>query len=241
MAGALSLGGLRADPSDALAWPPASAYAAEVPTAWFDLALDLVRATPGFSPPVASRAFGYAGAALHEALAAGLSGGSFAGRLNGLSPPPAPANHVYHWPTTANAALAAILRALFPTASAANLDALDALERRFAEEGRAVLPFGVYKRSVRRGQDVAAHVFAWSTSDGGHEGFRSNFPPYTPPTGPGLWEPTPPGFQPALQPYWGTNRPFALSSGATCAPPPPLPYSEVPGRASTRTRTTATS
>ena len=33
----------------AVRWPRASTYGAEVPAAWFELALELVRATPGFS------------------------------------------------------------------------------------------------------------------------------------------------------------------------------------------------
>ncbi len=227
--GALSLGALRAAPAGASSWPPPSAYPADVSAAWFDLALDLVRTTPGFSPPVASRAFAYAGVALHEALAGDQARGSLAGRLNGLTELPSPSDGVYHWPTVANAALAAILRALFPTASAANVEAIDRLETGYAEEGRVSLPPGVFTRSVQLGRDAAAHVFAWSTTDGGHEAFRNNFPPYTPPTGPGLWVPTPPAFLPALQPYWGSNRPFALPSGTSCAPPPPLEYSETPG------------
>jgi hypothetical protein len=41
--------------------------------------------------------------------------------------------------------------------------------------------------------------------------------------------PTPPGFLPALQPYWGANRPFVLASGEACPPAPPPPYSEEVG------------
>src|SRR3954447_24134998 len=48
--------------------PGPPAYGAEVPAAWFDLALDLVRTTPGYSPPVAARTFAYAGIALREAV-----------------------------------------------------------------------------------------------------------------------------------------------------------------------------
>jgi hypothetical protein len=213
----------------AAAFPPASAYSAEVPTAWFDLALELVRTTPGFSPPVASRALGYAGVTLYEALVPGLPDRtSFAGRLNGLTSSPGPADAAYHWPTVANSALASILRALFPTAPAAGLAAIDELERRNAMETGQFVPLGLHRRSVRRGAAIALHVFEWSTTDGGHESFRDNFPPYTPPSGPGIWEPTPPSFLPPLQPHWGSSRPFVVSSGASCAAPPPIPYSEDP-------------
>jgi hypothetical protein len=229
-AGGLYTIGARNGAARALASPPASAYDAEVPAAWFELALDLVRTTPGFSPPVASRAFGYAGVAVCEAVAAGMPGHrSLAGRLNGLTRLPGPADVALHCPTIANAALSQILRSLFPTTPDFNVAAIDALERRFATTAHAMLPHGMCRASTARGASVARHVFEWSKSDGGHEGFLRNFPPYTPPRAPGLWEPTPPGFLPALQPYWGTNRPFVLPSGVMCSAPPARAYSEAPG------------
>jgi hypothetical protein len=231
--GLFAIGATRSAPASAVAWPGASVYDAEVPTEWFDLALGLVRTTPGFTPPLAARAFGYAGVALYEAVVPGITERhSFAGVLNGLTHAPGPADSAaYHWPTVANSALATILRLLFPTTSSANIAAIDELERRFAEEAEAALPFGIYKRSVARGADVALHVFDWSMTDGGHEAFRNNFPAYTPPSRPGLWVPTPPGLLPALQPYWGANRPFVPSSGETCAPGPPPSFSESVGSA----------
>jgi hypothetical protein len=230
--GLLAIGATRSAPASAVAWPGASAYDAEVPTAWFDLALGLVRTTPGFSPPVAARAFGYTGVAFYEAVVPGITKRrSFAGVLNGLTRAPGPTDSAYHWPTVANSALATILRLLFPTTSSANVAAIDGLERRFARETHATLPFGIYKRSVARGTEVARHAFDWSPPDGGHEAFRNNFPAYTPPSGPGLWVPTPPGLLPALQPYWGANRPFVLGSGESCSPGPPPSFSESVGSA----------
>ena len=112
--GALSVGAFGGGHVSATTWPPASAYSGEVPAAWFDLALDLVRTTPGFSPPVASRAFGYAGVALYQAVVLGIPRcRSFAGELNGLAEAPRPARLACHWPTVASSALASILRSLF--------------------------------------------------------------------------------------------------------------------------------
>ncbi len=75
---------------------------------------------------------------------------------------------------------------------------------------------------------MRAAVFPTSMDDGGHEGYRTNFPAYTPPQGPGLWVPTAPG-QGALQPYWGTTvQTFALSSAAECDPGGPPADSETP-------------
>jgi hypothetical protein len=103
---------------------------------------------------------------------------------------------------------------------------MDALEESYAQGYRTTVPPGIYRRSVARGQGIAGHIFEWSKVDGGHEGYLHNFPAYPPPVGPGLWGPTPPGFLPALQPFWGSNRSFALASGGECDPGPPIAYSE---------------
>jgi PAP2 superfamily len=210
--------------------PGASEFSVEVPTAWFDLSLTLVKETAGFSPPVASRALGLAGIALYEAVVPGMPDHrSLSGQLNALRSVPNAGRGGYHWPAVANSALASMLRRLYPTASASNLARIDGLETGFASRFSSTLPGGVFQRSVDRGTDVATTIFDWSRGDGGHEGYLRNFPPdYIPPVGPGLWVPTPPGFQRALQPLWGSNRPCVLSSGAACPPPPPTAYSEDP-------------
>jgi hypothetical protein len=221
------LGGLRAAQAGAGGFPGAAAYSGSVAASWFELALDLVRTTSGFSPPVASRAFAYAGVAAHEALATGLGPGRrLAGRLNGLTSVGPPNDGAYHWPTVASSALAEILRLLFPTAPVAGTAAIAELERRVDDEASAVLPRGIHRRSTARGQEAARHVFDRSTTDGGHEAFRNNFPSYVPATGPGTWVRTPTAFSPALQPYWGANRPFALRMDDLPDPGPPPPYSE---------------
>jgi hypothetical protein len=208
-------------------------FDADVPVAWFDLSLDLVRTTPGYSPPVASRAFGYTGLALYEALVPGMDEfRSLGGVLAGLGPVPhAGRNAAYHWPTVANATLGSMLRSLFRTGRPEQLAAIDTLEASFGDRFRPGLPRGVFGRSVRRGQEVAAAIFEWSKGDGGHEGYLRNFPPYDPPVGPGLWVPTPPQFLPALQPYWGTNRCLAIPTGDACPPGDHPPFSEDTGSA----------
>jgi len=126
----------------------------------------------------------------------------------------------------ANTALAAAIRALVPEASPASREAIDALEQAFAAAFQASVPAAVSARSVAQGQAVAAAVVAWAATDG----FAAlNDCPYTPPVGPGLWEPTPPAFAPPLQPCWGELRPLVLASSDECAPPPPLAYADDPG------------
>jgi PAP2 superfamily len=206
---------------------PVADYGSSVATSWYRLALDLARSTPGFTPPVTSRAFGYLGVTLYEALVPGMPDNqSLAGQLNELTALPPPYDHAYHWPTVANSALAASARLFFPTAPNASKAAIDDLEAGFSDMLTPGVPPGIVKRSVKRGQVTAAHIFNWSTSDGGHEGYLTNFPSsYTPPVGLGLWIPTAPDYQAALQPYWGQHRPFVLASGADHDPGPPPVFS----------------
>ena len=63
--------------------------AEEVLRTWYQLVLELVRHTPTYSPPVASRSFAYLGVTAFEAVATGSAEmQSLAGQLNGLTPAP---------------------------------------------------------------------------------------------------------------------------------------------------------
>lgn len=218
-------------PNDKMIVPP-DQHDAQVPLAWFALHLKLVKETPGFSPPVASRAFGYAGVALYEAVVPGMPVyRSLAGQLSGLDDlPEAAREQQHHWPAVANSALAVITRLLFANASTANKAAISALELWFANQFRPLLQPEIFQRSVSQGKSVAEAIYTWSLSDGGHESYLKNLPyTYKVPTGPRLWVPTAPNFSRALQPYWGNNRPFVLNAGSECQAPPHPPYSEQPG------------
>ena len=209
----------------------ASDVSARVATRWFELQLKLVMETPGFAPPVASRALGYSGVALYEAVLGGMPDhNSLVGQLNDLTYLPQPeVGQRYDWAAVANSALATITRSLYLTVSPENWAAIDALEQEFAEQCRIEAGTDVCSRSVAYGQAVARAVFEWSRSDGACSGSSGcSLKPYVSPSGPGLWVPTPPSYLAPLLPYWGLNRPLVLSSGGDYAPPPPIPYSESP-------------
>jgi membrane-associated phospholipid phosphatase len=233
------LGALPVRAQDAAAMRPASAYSAAVATEWFQLALQLVQQTPGFSAPVASRALAYLGLSLYESVAPGLpQPASLAGQLNELdSLPWAQPDEALHWPSVANAALATMTRSMFPQASAENKARIDLLERSLPLKlGRdfdpATLSPEVSTRSQTFGRLMAMALMTWARTDGGHEAWG---PPqrgresYLPPSGPGQWSATPPAFAKALLPWWGENRPFVLKRAADCAAPTPPAYSEAPG------------
>ena len=206
---------------------------ATVATSWFDLAYNVVK-VGSLPPPSASRIYGYAGVTLYEALVPGMPGyQSLVGQVNGLTALARttaayarPAAEEFHWPLVANSAMAAILRDFFANGPAAGLDSINRLEDSLNTQLGQGLASDVYQRSVDRGKLVASDIFAWSTSDGFAQ--YSNCA-WTPPSGAGLWVPTPPGFLAALQPCWGQLRTFALVDGQECAPPPPPAYDETPG------------
>jgi hypothetical protein len=225
----------------AVAAPPASSYSAAVATDWFALDLQLAQQTPGMSPPVAARALGYLGLTLYESVVPGMpQNRSLSGQLNELeSLPWAQPDEPLHWPTVANAAMAAMTRIMFPTASAENKARIDLLERNLpikleSDFNPATVTPDITNRSETFGRLMAMAIMTWARTDGGHEAWgplRRSRQPYVPPSGPGKWSPTPPAFAPALLPWWGEVRPFVLKSSASCEAPPPVAYSEDPGSA----------
>ncbi len=223
---------------------PTQAYSAQVATDWFALALQLVQQTPGLSPPVAARALAYLGLTLYESVVPGMPAQqSLAGQLSELeSLPWAQPDEPLHWPSVANAALATMMRMMLPSASAENRARIDSLERSLPltdsrDFDMATLDAELSNRSAGFGRLMAMALMTWARTDGGHEAWaplRRNQPVYVPPSGPGQWATTPPGFSPPLLPQWGQNRPFIRSTGkpgGDCPAPPALLYSEAAGSA----------
>ena len=200
--------------------------APKVAVSWFDLLYKLIQ-TERLSPPVASRAIGYTGVALYEAVAPGSPGRtSLAGQLNALPCLPKPDLHrKYDWQLVAHGALNGTIRGLFAQASSDSKAAIDVLDQQLGEELRRNVPSPVVDRSLELGGELATAILAWASGD---QFTELNNCPYTLPSGEGLWVPTPPLFRPALQPCWGQLRPFVLHSGTECGAPPPPVYSTDP-------------
>ncbi|RKE78304.1 vanadium-dependent haloperoxidase [Rhizobium sp. AG855] len=203
---------------------------------WYHLVLELVRHTPTYSPPVASRAFAYLGVAGYEALVSGDSTMvSLSGQLNGLSPVPSRvAGESYDEAIVVNAALGSATRALFANTGPTGQRAL----KRFGEKMAASLNEGLapelVARSTAYGESVTAHILAWSEGDGGAKIENMGFPlEYKLTEGPEHWVPTNliNQQQMPLLPKWGENRPFAMKTGNGCPLPPPPAYSEEKGSA----------
>jgi hypothetical protein len=81
----------------------------------------------------------------------------------------------------------------------------------------ATIPDGTAKTNgITVGQQTAAGILAFRANDG-----RDATVNYVPGSGPGVWQPTPPGFLPASAPETASVRPFALRCPSQFRPAPP--------------------
>ncbi|NBB47975.1 phosphatase PAP2 family protein [Rhizobium sp. CRIBSB] len=221
----------------ALALQPAYAStvgADKVMRDWYRLILELVRHTPTYSPPVASRAFGYLGVTAYEALASGdRSMTSLAGQLNGLTPVPQRAGGVsYDEAVVMQAALSSAALELFGNTGPTGQRALKRLTEKLSAEVSSGLDPELVARSEAYGRSVSTHILTWSQSDGGAKIENMGFPlEFALGSRPESWVPTSLINQQQLPllPKWGENRPFAMPTGNACPLPPPPAYSEEKG------------
>jgi len=215
---------LRADP------------AAEVIRTWYRLALELVRHTPTYSPPVASRSFAYLGVTAYEVVASGVPDRpTLAGQLNGLTALTARDAHArYDEAAVMQVALATVVRSLFANTGPSGQRAMAAMTARLDARVAESRDPAVLAASRAYGATLAADILAWAVTDGGavidNMGFAHV---YVPGTAPGAWQPTSliVQQQAPLLPAWGQNRPFAMPLGSACPVPPPPDYSEDPASA----------
>jgi hypothetical protein len=174
-----------------------------------------------FSPPQASRAYAYATIAAYEALRPDYASKyrSFAGQLNGLTPPPAPASDSqYYLPLSSVHAFMQVSKAL--TFSSARMDSLrKAMDERYRDMG---IPDTLFNRSIAYGDTVAKHILAWARKDNFLQ--TRGMPKYTVTSVSGRWVPTPPAYMDAVEPNWGKIRPFVLDSASQFKPSPPYAF-----------------
>ena len=207
-----------------------SKYPGDVAIKWINVQQKLIKKTPGFDPLVTSRSFAYSGLTLYEAVVKGMPGyNSVASPLIGDNINALPDHQVMDWASSANAAMAFILKNLFASTSEANKATIDSLESALNSEYESKSTAQIVTASGEYGRKIANSIFEWSKTDGGHEAYKGAIDnSYVAPTGPGLWIPTPPALSPPIRPSWGNNRSFVPNSAVSTAPGPPIPYSESP-------------
>ncbi|MGC4409903.1 phosphatase PAP2 family protein [Rhizobium rosettiformans] len=198
---------------------------------WYRLILELVRHTPTYSPPVASRAFAYLGVTAYEALAAGdTTMTSLAGQLNGLTPvPQREVGIAYDEAVVMQAALSSAAREFFGNTGPTGQRALKRMTEKLSSEVSAGLAPDLVARSQAYGESITAHILTWSLDDGGAKVENMGFPlEFALGSKKDSWVPTSliNQQQMPLLPQWGENRPFALQTGNACPLPAPPVYSE---------------
>jgi hypothetical protein len=202
----------------------ADSYAGTILHDYFKQELEFIRTTPGFTPPVASRALGYSGITAYESVVHGMPNRlSLAGVLPELETLPLPVNgQDYHWPEVANIAMHDVILHFYSNTSLENISGLTALRDEYTVLHEFEEEASVITASQDFGAALAEAIITYASADGQPECQFSNFPAeYVPPAGEGLWVPL--TGQSALQPYWGDKRcfvvPFITNEMIADAPP----------------------
>lgn len=209
--------------------------ASSVPLEWMKLFTEVDRYANNFRPGPAPRALAYMNIAAYESVMAGMPDyKSIQTLYSGLSMPVDKSRN-YHWPTVVNTVYANLMKRfipgniLLPSQQSDIQFKILALEQKFNDEFEVKAGKTVFDRSIKHGEEIANAVWEWSKTDPfGHEAFLNARPAsYSPPQGPGLWQPTPPDYGAALFPYWGNVRTFAIKQEDKLSRPP-LTFSENP-------------
>jgi hypothetical protein len=197
----------------------------DLATAWAEMTLHITKTTPANSPTFASRALGYIGVTMYESVVHGFPNyNSLAGQLNGLGELPLPEKgKEYDWNVALNAGQAAILKSIYLQTSDENKNRIDSLETFFLTAFSESTDRETLERSTKFGRTIAATIFEWSKTDGGHRGYLKNFDKtFSGKPAPGSWEPPLYGQSFShfpLHPHWGKNRTFVkTNSGMDLTP-----------------------
>ncbi|MDH5504934.1 MAG: phosphatase PAP2 family protein [Acidimicrobiia bacterium] len=204
-------------------------HSPDVLNAWIPALYEAVR-FERLSPPNAARVYAYFGVAAYEAAVGGMPQHRSLGmQLNDLAMLPAVKPSLrYDWPTAVNAAMGAVVQALFVGRIVSQQALADRSAAIHEERSAIVNDAQVMARSAAHGRAVAQQLTAWIERDGWADIQGLAF---TPPTGPSLWVRTPPNFGASIEPYWERVRPFALDPVTSCTPVRPVAYSTDPGSA----------
>jgi hypothetical protein len=173
-----------------------------------------------FTPPVASRIYGYTSLAAYEAIRyADPKYKSITADLNGFDPMPVPKKGKSY-----NYTLAAT-KAFFTVAHKVtfSVDTLKRYEDKVYAMFKNNLDDSTYTRSMDFGEQVGNVIVKRSASDNYKE--TRGKPKYLGNDGDGRWRPTPPDYMDGVEYLWGTIKPLAITSPSQFAPPAPVVYS----------------
>ncbi|MBZ0289291.1 MAG: vanadium-dependent haloperoxidase [Anaerolineae bacterium] len=207
---------------------PAAELEADVEIKWMQLLYDRIEAE-SISAPAASRLYAYAGVTAYQSVLPGIPEGiSLSGQLTEMPDmPQIDLDAEYDWISTANGALSTVIAGLFPEDAADTQKAITALRDSQTKAREREVDADVVERSLDYGDQVAATILEWVSTDHFAETREMNAD-FTPVDGdPSYWVYTADGMK-AVEPYWGQIRPFALYYADACAQRHNMEFSDDP-------------
>ena len=194
----------------------------------------------GIAPTNAARMHGYVGLTLYEAVVAGsLTYGSMVKQLDGLGSTPSSSTPNLLWDVVADEAMHAVSDSLFSYLYNTLADynyirkSLDTLQNsnkiRFQKKYKDAK---LMQKSIQHGRAVAAYMYAYSKTDGGHrasmeETVARDYGRFESPVG-SSWDDRKTKAGISIQPTWGKNRTFLPNIAAQTRPADPIPFSTEP-------------
>ena len=174
-----------------------------------------------FTPPVASRIYGYTALASYEAMRySDPHYNSIIAQLKGFGKPPEPQKGKKY-----NYALAAT-KAFFTVAHKVtfSIDTLKKYENNVYAMYKDNLDDSTYARSVDFGEKIGNLILKRAAVDNYPQ--TRGKPKYLGEESPAKWRPTPPDYMDGVEFCWGTMKEFAIDSSSQFSPSPPPPYSD---------------
>ncbi|WDF56633.1 vanadium-dependent haloperoxidase [Mucilaginibacter sp. KACC 22063] len=174
-----------------------------------------------FTPPVASRIYGYTSLAAYEAIRfTDPKYKSLITQLKGFGKPPVPEKGKKYDFTLA------ATHAFFTVAHKVtfSVDSLKKYEARVYEKFRNNLDDSTFERSAAFGDSIGKLILKRAAVDNYPQ--TRGKPRFLGSTDAGKWRPTPPDYLDGVEYCWGTMKTFAVDSSSQFRLPPPPKYSE---------------
>nr|WP_229208832.1 vanadium-dependent haloperoxidase [Dyadobacter luticola] len=173
------------------------------------------------NPPLSSRFFSYALLAGYEVVAQNDSAyESMHGKLNDFPVVSKPAVENYAYQLAAALAMLETAKKMQPSGAL-----LQKYQDRLLDSCKTL---GFDEETIAGSQqyavEISKQILKYAKADKYNR--ISNFPRYEPKGAPGTWFPTPPGYFPPVEPFFGTIRPFTLNAASQFKPEPPVAFSE---------------
>jgi hypothetical protein len=203
-----------------------STESSKVATDWMSLSLQLTKETPGYTSPIASRAFAYLGIGIYETVVLGMDGQqSLQGKISGLSTQSLPVIYEggeVNWSLAVNESMYYLFNQFYRNAPPAGKKKIQDLYNLHRASVPDHTDASVMKKSMQFGEMMGKAIYDYSITDGQEEAFLNNYPTnYSAPQGQGLWSPTSSQLKKPLLPYWGEVRTFIPLSDETDPISPP--------------------